>query len=73
MTSDLLDVEEAAAFLHVKSATVRSWILKSQIPFVKLGRRVFLRRKNLEELIASSVVPARQPFPGAEPVAAETR
>ena len=35
MTSDLLDVEEAAAFLHVKVATVRSWVLKSKISYVK--------------------------------------
>ena len=69
MNSDLLDVEEAAAFCHVKPATIRSWILKSQVPYVKLGRRVFLRRKDLEEFIASSVVPARQPLPGAEQVA----
>ena len=46
MTSDLLDVGEAAAFLHVKVATVRSWVLKSKISYVKLGRRIFLRRQD---------------------------
>jgi excisionase family DNA binding protein len=56
MTSDLLDVEEAAAFLHVKVATVRSWVLKEKISYVKLGRRVFLRKPDLEKLIADSVV-----------------
>ena len=56
MTSDLLDVEEAAAFLHVKAATVRSWLLKEKISYVKLGRRVFLRKPDLEKLIADSVV-----------------
>ena len=60
MTSDLLDVEEAAAFLHVKVATVRSWVLKSRISYVKLGRRVFLQRQDLLDLIARSVVPAEQ-------------
>ena len=69
MTSELLDVEEAAAFCHVKPATMRSWILKSQVSYVKLGRRVFLKRQFLEEFIAGSVVPARQPLPGAEPAA----
>jgi excisionase family DNA binding protein len=68
MNSDLLDVEEGAVFLHVKSSTVRSWILKGQVPFVKLGRRVFLRRPDLEALITSSVVPARQPLQRAEQV-----
>jgi excisionase family DNA binding protein len=56
MMSDLLDIEEAAAFLHVKASTVRAWVLKSKISYVKLGRRVFLRRTDLEKLIADSVV-----------------
>ena len=56
MTSDLLDIEEAAAFLHVKASTIRAWVLKSKIGYVKLGRRVFLRKPDLEKLIADSVV-----------------
>lgn len=59
MTTDLMDVEESADFTHVKQSTLRSWILKQQVPYVKLGRRVFLRRKDLEALIERSVVPAR--------------
>jgi excisionase family DNA binding protein len=54
--TDLLDVEEAAAFLHVKTSTVRAWVLRSKISYVKLGRRVFLRKTDLEKLIADSVV-----------------
>jgi excisionase family DNA binding protein len=59
MTSDLLDVEEAAAFLHVKASTVRAWVLRSKIDYIKLGRRVFLRKSDLEALINASVVPAQ--------------
>ena len=59
MTSDLLDVEEAAIFCHVKVSTMRSWILKNRISYVKLGRRVFCRRQDLEALINASVVPAK--------------
>ncbi len=55
----LLDVEEAAAFCHIRTSTIRSWILKSRVPYVKLGRRVFLRKADLEKLIADSVVPAK--------------
>ena len=58
MTSDLLSVEEAASFLHVQGSTVRDWVLKKKVPYVKLGRRVFLRRQELEALIERSVVPA---------------
>jgi excisionase family DNA binding protein len=56
MTSDLLDVEEAAAFLHVRVSTVRAWVLKSKIGYVKLGRRVFLRRQDLQDMIERSFV-----------------
>ena len=59
-TTCLLDVGEAASFCHVKASTIRSWILKSQVPYVKLGRRVFLRRPDLEKLIADSLVPAKE-------------
>jgi len=59
MTSDLLDVEEAAAFLHIKASTVRAWVLRSKINYIKLGRRVFLRKSDLEALINASFVPAK--------------
>jgi excisionase family DNA binding protein len=58
MTSDLLSVDESAAFLKLKTSTLRDWILTRRIPFVKLGRRVFLRRQDLESLIERSVIPA---------------
>ena len=60
MTSDLMDVEEAAAFLHVKTCTVRAWVLHRKVDFIKLGRRVFLRQADLEALIERSVVPAER-------------
>ncbi len=55
----LLKVEEAASLLRLRPSTVRAWILKRRIPFVKLGGRVFLKRADCEALIAASVVPAR--------------
>jgi excisionase family DNA binding protein len=58
--SDLVDVEEGAKLLHLKPSTLRSWILRGKIQYVKLSRRVFLRRRDLEQLIADSVVPARR-------------
>jgi excisionase family DNA binding protein len=56
--SDLLTVEETAHLLRLKPSTIRDWILKRRIPFVKFSRRVFIRRIDVEALIASSVVPA---------------
>lgn len=59
-SSELLDVPEGANAYHVTQSTVRSWILNKKIPYVKLGRRVFLRRKDVEAFIERSVVPARE-------------
>ena len=53
---ELLNVEESAAQLNIKPSTVRAWILRRRIPFVKLGRRVLLRKSDLDRLIADSVV-----------------
>jgi predicted site-specific integrase-resolvase len=41
----------------VKVSTLRSWVLHRKIPYVKLlGGRVFLRKSDLEKLIAESLV-----------------
>lgn len=56
----LLTLPEAVPMLRVKVSTLRSWVLHRKIPYVKLGGRVFLRRSDLEALIAASVVPARE-------------
>ena len=57
--SDLLTIGEAAGVLRLKASTVRAWLLQRRLPFVKLGRRVFLRRADLQELVAASVIPAQ--------------
>lgn len=61
MTSEspeLLKIEEASKLMRLRPSTLRDWILKKQIPYVKLGSRVFLRRSDIDDLISASVVPA---------------
>ena len=69
LESGLLTVAEAAQLLRLKPSTIRDWILKRRIPFVKISRRVFLRRADIEGLIASSVVPATCSLVNTEKVA----
>ena len=58
--SDLMTVPEAANFLRLQPSTVRSWILKRRIKFIKLGSRaVRFRRADLEALINAAVVPPK--------------
>lgn len=52
----LLNVEEASELLHLRPATLRDWVLKRRIPFVKLGGRVLFKRGDLLKLIEASVV-----------------
>ena len=53
----LLTVHEASEVLRLKPSTVRSWLLKRRVPFVKLGSRVFLRRADLQALIETGFRP----------------
>lgn len=57
--TDLVTVPEAAALLHLKESTIRAWLLRRRLAHVKLGRRVFLRTSDLQAIIDSSLVPAR--------------
>lgn len=56
--TQLLDISETAELLRLKESTIRSWILKRRIPFVRLGRRVFVRRAECERLIEQNTVKA---------------
>jgi excisionase family DNA binding protein len=56
--SDLLNVGEAAEDLRLSPHTLRGWIFKRRLPFVKLGKRVLLRRKDLDEAIRKGYVAA---------------
>lgn len=69
LESGLLTVDEAAQLLRLKPSTIRDWLLRRRITYVKLGRRVFLRRADLEALISSSVVPASRSLIKTEKVA----
>jgi excisionase family DNA binding protein len=56
---ELLTVPESAAYVRYKPSTIRAWILNKKINYVKLGGKVFLRRCDLDSLIARSLVPAK--------------
>lgn len=56
--SGLMDVRETAGFLRLKVSTIRAWMLKRRIPYVKLGGRVFVRKVDAEALITANTKPA---------------
>lgn len=47
----LLTVEEAAVLLSVSPKTVRNWVYKGQIPYIKISRIVRFKRSELDRWI----------------------
>ena len=45
----LLDINEAAALLHVKTKTLYAWVSRNKIPYRKLGSLVRFHRGELIE------------------------
>ena len=53
---ELFTLAEAARFLHLRESTLRAWRLqKRNLPFVRLGRKVFVRRVDCEALISANL------------------
>lgn len=57
----LLNVEEAAAQLGIKPATVRAWLLRRKLPCVHVGRAVRIPAEAITEFIERHTTPAREP------------
>ena len=57
----LLTVRETASILRLSQSAIRSWILQKKFPYIKLqNKAVRIRRSDLDALIATSLVPAKQ-------------
>jgi excisionase family DNA binding protein len=55
----MLTVTEVAAALGIKEATVRAWVSKRKITYVKLGRLVRIPAKEIKILIERATIPSR--------------
>jgi excisionase family DNA binding protein len=57
--ASLLTMRQAAEELQLSIHTLRAWCSQRKLPFVKLGRRVLLRREDLESFVKRNVVEAK--------------
>ena len=57
---DLLSIEEAAKEMKVSIYTIRSWQYQRKFPVHKLGRRVLIARRDLEEFFQKGRVEAQE-------------
>jgi excisionase family DNA binding protein len=62
---EFLTVAEVATLLKVNEQTVRNWIDRGELPAVRAGRRVRIRRSALEQVLTevSGARPAPEPVP----------
>ncbi len=73
-----LTVAEVAELLKINQQTVRNWIDAGSLPAVKLGRRVRIKRADLDRIVDGSYTsgqpgsvstgPSAEDFWGGEPV-----
>jgi excisionase family DNA binding protein len=57
---NLLSLEEAAKEMKISIHTLRAWTYQKRIPIVKLGRRVLVRREDLESFVSQNVIEAKK-------------
>jgi excisionase family DNA binding protein len=55
----LMSLPECSQEMKISIYTLRSWIYQKRIPIVKLGRRVLIKREDLEEFVNKSVIEAK--------------
>jgi len=57
---ELLDLREGAKEMKISIHPLRVWIYQKRLPFVRLGRRVLLRREDIEDFIKKNLVEAKE-------------
>lgn len=56
----MLTVAEVAQRLGLQPSTIRLWIAKRKLSYVKLGRSVRIPDAEVDRIIRASTIPARQ-------------
>lgn len=62
---EFLTVAEVAAILKLNQQTIRNWIDAGSLPALRVGRRVRVLRRDLDQLLAEASASAGQPGPSA--------
>jgi excisionase family DNA binding protein len=66
---EYLTVKEIAEHLKLNQQTLRNWIDDGQLPAVRIGRRVRVRRVDLDRILAAgTTAPAKPPPSPPEPI-----
>jgi excisionase family DNA binding protein len=68
---EFLTVAEVAELLKLNQQTVRNWIDQGSLPALKVGRRVRIRRSDLERVLEDGAMRSGKPNSGEGPNAAD--
>ena len=56
----LLSIEDIQAQIPVKMSTLRYWIASKQLPVVRCGRRVFVKKSIVEKIVENGLDTKRE-------------
>ena len=63
---EYLTVNEIAEHLKLNPQTLRNWIDQGSLPAVRIGRRVRIRRADLDRILAQGTTVSVQPAPSSD-------
>ena len=58
--TNLIDMNQAAAYLGLRKSTLYEWVSKKQIEHIKVGRLVKFQPRQLDQWIAGHTVKAKR-------------
>ena len=53
--SDLMTAPEAAIYLRISLGTLRHWVCRRKIQFIKIGRTIRFRKAHLDRFISENL------------------
>lgn len=56
MNNTLLNVQEAASYLHISTSTLYRWVHQKKIEYVKIGSRVLFSEDILKQFVEQNTV-----------------
>jgi excisionase family DNA binding protein len=63
LPESFLTVAEVAELLKLNQQTVRNWIDQGSLPAVRVGRRVRIKRSDLDQILEAGYQPGNPPAP----------
>lgn len=57
---NLLTLQQSADWLGLKVPTLRDWVWRRKIEFVRVGRAVRIKEETIRAIIAAGTVPAKR-------------